>query len=151
MRKMSRNSLVPRSLWLIAEHRNGRMEVLTVDLGDGEALPVFSFKEEADLFLRLGMSRVGWRVREATGGELISILCGPCASIQKVVLDPTPEILGEMMPGPLSLSRKDFVRTIMYEGGPAGPRDSRFERRHPSTPCLLELGGGRGCWRKRFC
>ena len=144
--------MVPRSLWLIAEHHSGRMEVLTVDLGDGEALPVFSFKEEAELFLRLGVSKMGWQVREATGGELISILCGPYVGIQKVVLDPPPEILCEMLAGLLSLSRKDFVRTLMYEGGPAEPRDPRrYERRHPSTPYLLKLGGVRRRCRKHYC
>lgn len=148
---MLRNSLTPRSLWLIAEHHNARMEVLTVDLANGEALPVFSFKEEAELFLRLEVSRMGWRVREATGGELISILCGPCAGIQQVVLDPPPKILGKMTAGLLSLSRKDFVRTLMYKGGPAEPHDPRFERRHPSTPYLLKLGGERECCRRRFC
>ena len=66
--------------WLIAKNENGRVEVLTVDLGEGEqALPVFGYEEEAEMFLCLGGAGDGWRARESTPGELVSVLDGPCA------------------------------------------------------------------------
>jgi hypothetical protein len=45
------------SWWLIVNHESGWMEVLTLSLAGGEKmLPVFSFKEEAELFVTLGAS-----------------------------------------------------------------------------------------------
>jgi hypothetical protein len=68
------------SYWLIAKNENGRIEVLTALLADGEeALPIFSYEQEAELFLNSREAGSGWRVRESTAGELISVLCGPCA------------------------------------------------------------------------
>lgn len=119
---MLRSSLTRRPLCLIVEHHNGGMEVLTINPGGGETLPVFSFKEEAELFLQFGVSGTGWWVRETTAGELISILYGPCAGVEKVALDPPPGLLGEAAVGLVSLSRKDFVRILVAEGGPAEPR-----------------------------
>src|SRR3954447_15917882 len=117
---MLKSSLVQRPLWLIVEHCNGRMNVLTVTLdGDGEALPVFSFREEAEMYLGLEGCGGGWRAREVTAGELISILYGPCSEVQKAVLDPLPGIVKEAMVGFVSLARKDFMRVLVTERGPA--------------------------------
>ncbi len=77
MSKMMRKNLTPRSLWLISDPRSSRVEVLTVALGNGEALPVFSFEEEARMFLEFAAPDGGWRVRVTTVGELISVLSGP--------------------------------------------------------------------------
>ncbi len=118
---MSRNGLARRPLWLIARHQNNRMEVLGIKPGDGGALPVFSFEEEAELFLRLEAPETGWRVRRTTAGELISVLYGVCAGVEKVALDPPPEIAGKAMLDLVSLSRKDFVRTLVDGEGPAEP------------------------------
>jgi hypothetical protein len=106
----------PRRFWLIARHRTGGMEVLTANLACGEeVLPVFSFEDEANMFLRLGAQGNGWRARETAGGELVSVLCGPCASVDRVVLDPIP------LPGPLarglntllSTEREAFVGSLL--------------------------------------
>src|SRR3954468_3076028 len=79
----------PKRFWLIARHRTGEIEVLTTNLArGGEALPVFSFEDEANVFLRLGALGDDWRARETGGGELVSVLCGPCAGVDRVVLDP---------------------------------------------------------------
>ena len=131
---MLRNSPVRRRLWLITKHQNNRMEVLTINPGGGEVVPVFSFEEEAELFLRLGTPRTGWRVRRTTAGELISVLYGPCAGAEKVALDPPPKIAGKAMLDLVSLSRKDFVRTLVNEGGPAGPGRSPFLAEAPFSP-----------------
>jgi hypothetical protein len=92
---VTRSRASRRPLWLIAKHDDGRMDVLTLGPdGNGEeeeeALPVFSYEEEAQAFLRLQASGKGWRARETRVGELISLLYGPCRSIEKVALDPLP-------------------------------------------------------------
>jgi hypothetical protein len=59
----------PRRFWLIARRRTGGMEVLTTFLArGGEALPVFSFEDEANMFLRLGTQGDDWQARETVGG-----------------------------------------------------------------------------------
>ena len=102
--------------WLIVDPVPGGLDVLTIDLAGGEkALAVFSFQEEAELFLRCEPPGTGWRVRETTEGELVSVLRGPCASLGKVVLDPLPRSIGKGMAGLVSLRRDDFVRVLVSE------------------------------------
>jgi hypothetical protein len=106
----------PRRFWLIARHRTGGMAVLTTNLArGGEALPVFSFEDEANMFLRLGALGDDWRARETTGGELVSVLCGPCAGVDRVVLDPIPlpGSLVEGLNGLLSTGREAFMRSLL--------------------------------------
>ena len=136
-----------RPLWLLTGHREGQTDVLTVTTGGDnvETLPVFSFKEEADLFLLFGVPGTGWRVGQTTLGELISLLYGPCAAVEKVALDPSVEILGEGMAALVSLSREDFVRILTDEGGLAEPQRNCFRRRRPSASRPLRLGGGNRC------
>ena len=96
------------------------MGVLTINCSNGEALPVFNFKDEAKLFLRLEELSPSWRVRQTTAGELLSILYTSCAGVEKVALDPPPPgIVGEALIGLVSLSRNDFVRVLMEEDGRA--------------------------------
>src|SRR5215211_4662193 len=82
--------------WVIAKDTKdgvGQLELLTVDLdGTGEALPVFSFEEEAEMFLWLQRTEDGREVRETTPGQLVSILYGPCADVGRVILDPLPRL-----------------------------------------------------------
>jgi len=92
------------------------MEVLTTNLArGGEALPVFSFEDEANMFLRLGAFGDDWRARETAGGELVSVLCGPCAGVDRVVLDPIPlpGSLVEGLYGFLSTGREAFMRSLL--------------------------------------
>lgn len=108
----------PRSTyWLIARDRNGRVEVLTIECGGEQALPVFSFEEEAELFLGLGGVGHGWWVRESGAGEIVSVLYGPCAGVRSVALDPLPEMVAEEAVGLVSLSRKRFVEHLVGSGG----------------------------------
>ncbi len=105
------------SYWLIAKNENGRIEVLTALLADGgAALPIFSYEQEAELFLGFQAAESGWRVRESTAGELISLLCGPCASATEVSLDPLPEMVAEGTLGLVNLSRKRFVNLVLTRG-----------------------------------
>ncbi len=75
--------------WLIVRSEGGgrAWEALTVERDGVEALAVFSFGEEAEMFLGLqGLAIDGWRIRESRSGELASVLCGPCAGMEDVAL-----------------------------------------------------------------
>jgi hypothetical protein len=93
--------------WLVATYGTYQMEVLTVDCGDDEAMPVFSHEEEAELFLGLGEDGEGLRVRESSAGEIVSLLFGPCAGVGSVALDPSPMMTPEMI-GLVKVSRDRF-------------------------------------------
>ena len=105
--------------WLITRgHDNGRLDVLVIGLPSGkEVLPVFSFEEEAGMFIRLGTWGTGWRARETTAGELFSVLLEPCAGVEGVVLDPVPEIEAEVMVALVGVEREDFMSCIRDEEG----------------------------------
>ena len=105
--------------WLIAKNENGRLEVIATRLaGAEEALPVFSHEEEAEMFLQLRGVDDGWQTRESTAGELISVLYGPCASVERVALDPLPEMLVERTFRLVCLSRKRFVDLVLSREQP---------------------------------
>jgi hypothetical protein len=72
--------------WLIAKHGVSGLDVLTIHLGGGaEVLVVFTFEEEARVFLdsRLGASGEGWEARQTWPGELASVLYGPCSAVKR--------------------------------------------------------------------
>ena len=92
----------------------GQLDLLRVGLdGTGEALPIFSFEEEAEMFLWLQTTEDGREVRETTPGQLVSILYGPCAHVGRVMLDPLPEIGVRMQISLLGMDRNDFVESVM--------------------------------------
>ena len=103
--------------WVIAKDARdgfGRPDLLTVDLdGTRQALPVFSFEEEAEMFLWLQTTEDGQEVRESTPGQLVSILYGPCADVGRVMLDPLPEIGARMQISLLGMERNAFVESVM--------------------------------------
>ncbi len=112
--------------WLITKVENGRVEALTVDGSGGEALPVFSHEEEAELFLSLGGVGEGWRARESRAGEIVSLLFGPCAGVGSVALDPLPGTVAEAMVELVSLRRERFLgRLLGGEGGVTIPEGGR--------------------------
>src|SRR5215207_5901156 len=75
--------------WMVAREGEGRLEPLCVRAGLSKVLPVFSFEEEAQMFLHLGgYEQSGWRARESCAGELVSVLMGPCLEVEGVALDP---------------------------------------------------------------
>src|SRR5215217_6486441 len=100
---------------LLVRNENGRLEVLASgEAGGEEALAVFSHEEEAEMFLRLGQAGFdGWQARESTAGELISVLYGLCAGVERVALDPLPEMIPERTVGLVSLSRERFVDLVL--------------------------------------
>jgi hypothetical protein len=107
--------------WVIAKDAKdgfgrpvGQPDLLTVDLGGtGQALPVFSFEEEAEMFLWLQRTEDGREVRETTPGQLVSILYGPCADVGRVMLDPLPEIGARLQNSLFGMDRNDFVESVM--------------------------------------
>src|SRR5918995_107495 len=105
--------------WVIAKDAKdapdgfGKPDLLTVDLdGAGEALPIFSFEEEAEMFLWLQTTEDGREVRETTPGQLVSILYGPCADVGRVMLDPLPEIGASMQITLLGMDRNGFGESV---------------------------------------
>ena len=92
--------------WLIDKPEAGLSEVFTVRVdAEREALPVFSFPDEAEMFLRLGgLEEGGWRIAESTAGELVSRLPEyHHAGIELVALDPLPEMMGFMFDTTIAL------------------------------------------------
>jgi hypothetical protein len=98
--------------WLIVKNDNDPLEVRTVDdLNGQKTMPVFSFREEAEMYMRFEV-RGSWWVRKASAGELACLLFGFYSCVEKVALDPLPEICHEGMTPLVSVSRKDFMRTL---------------------------------------
>jgi hypothetical protein len=104
--------------WLIVRGHvgagGGPPEVLTLGAGggvegDGKILPVFSFEEEALLFLRLCGFSSGWHASKSGIADLALVLTDACSEVRSVALDPIPEI-GPHRPHDLvCLSREEFV------------------------------------------
>ncbi len=102
--------------WLIVKDGNGSLEPLTIDGAGGETgetLPVFSFEEEAEMFLLFAGLRGSWRARPSGCGEVVSILYGPCARVRDVALDPLPEPISDGTIGLLSLERNRFIDRLL--------------------------------------
>ena len=100
--------------WMVARDREGRLEPLCVRAGTSKVLAVFSFEEEAHMFLHLGgYESSGWRARESCAGELVSVLLGPCADVGGVALDPLPEMLEDGTIGLVEVGRRRFVGQLL--------------------------------------
>ena len=114
------SALGRRPLWILTSYQHNQIEPLTLDPdGDGGFLPVFSFEEEAQAFLQLLGEEgkgTGWRIRETTAGELISVLLVLCAQVKRVALDPLPLSCGEAVLPVISIKRNHFVQDLMEEG-----------------------------------
>ncbi|QIN81481.1 hypothetical protein GBA63_01695 [Rubrobacter tropicus] len=92
--------------WLIENPEAEWSDAFTVRIGaQREALPVFSFPDEADMFLRLGgLEKEGWLAVESTAGELVSRLAEyQRAGVDLVALDPLPEMVGSMSDATIAL------------------------------------------------
>ena len=124
--KVPKNRAARRSFWLIATRAHGWREVLTIDAGGEIVLPVFSFQEEGESFLRLEAAEANWWPRETTTGELVSLLLGLCARVDKVALDPLPGLGERMIRGLVSTGRRCFLRHLLGEGA------ALSERKYPS-------------------
>ena len=83
------------------------MDALTRIIGPKRALVVFGFEDEARAFFMSASLGDGWCIRESSAGEVISILFGPCAHVDGVLLDPPPEICPS--PTRRTVDRRRFV------------------------------------------
>jgi hypothetical protein len=110
-----KNRASRRSFWLIATRAHDGMEVLTIAAGGETVLPIFSFREEAELFLYLEAKGADWWPRKTSTGELASVLLGLCAWVDKVALDPLPGLGEKAILGLVSTGRRHFVRHLLGE------------------------------------
>jgi hypothetical protein len=136
-----KNRAARRSFWLIATRAHGRIEVHTIDAGGETVLPVFSFQEEGELFLRLKATEAHWWPRETTTGELVSLLLGLCARVDKVALDPLPGLWERKILELVSTDRRCFVRHLLGEVGAHSRRENPSGRvMGCSDPARLRKG-----------
>lgn len=85
--------------------------------GLGRSLPVFSFREEAELFLALGSLGGGWAVREGGADDFLPLFFGPRADVESVVLDPLPAMLRDGAAGLVSISLERFMDRFLGVSG----------------------------------
>lgn len=96
----SRRSFSPQGYWLLSKRGRAHEIFLIVEAGEpspGKALPVFTAECLAADFLKAsGLGDEVWHSRRVDGGELISVLYGPCVRVGGVALDPAggPVIAG---------------------------------------------------------
>ena len=77
--------------YVVVKDGDKGLEVLRVPLpGKGEALPVFSAGWAARVYLFAAAPGGGWYAKSCAPEELASLLVGPCASVEWVMLDPRP-------------------------------------------------------------
>ena len=113
----SRSRWHPRpAWWLIVKDGDRPLEPLTVGCDGGQTLPLFSFEEEAEMFLQLDGLGSHWRTRITGCGELISVFYGACTSVRRVALDPLPEMMADGTVGLVSLGRSRFVAHLVGTG-----------------------------------
>ncbi len=106
--------------WLIADLTDGSMDVFTIDDGGERVLPVFSYRDEAEMYVRLQLGgplkTQGWEPRASSPGEIVSVLYGPLSDVTKVALDPLPEVCGASVLDLLCVRREAFVLSLVGEG-----------------------------------
>lgn len=110
------------SYWLITKGGAEQAEVLTLTDGSEWVLPVFSFEEEAEMFLWQGGLADVWQVERSSAGEMVSLLRGPYADVGLVALDPLPEMARSSTIELVSLSPERFLERFAgaREGKPGG-------------------------------
>lgn len=105
-------------------------------------LSVFSFREEAELFL-LGGFPEGWVVRKSAARELVSVLFGPCATVKNVALDPLPEMVAGKTVGLACLPRVRFVDLVLALDNPT-PRCASADHATEVTRQRADADGAAG-------
>jgi hypothetical protein len=102
--------------WLIAKNDNGWTKALIINLEGQETIPIFSFREEAEMFAQFEAGG-SWWVRETSAEELASLLFGPYSCVKMVALDPLPEICHEGTTLLVSVRRNDFALKLLGDRG----------------------------------
>lgn len=115
-----------RRAWLIARRGGGTpRELLTLNVGGEKALPVFSFEEEAVLYLDFSGLGVAWRAVGSETSDLVSLLDSR-SDVPLVSLDPFPEVGLQGLNDLVSLPREEFVALLVdREDGGGQNSDAR--------------------------
>jgi hypothetical protein len=146
--------------YVVAKDGDEGLEVLRVPLwGNGEALPVFSAGWAARGYLFAEAPGGGWYVKTCTPEELVSLLVGPCAGVEWVMLDPRPvRYAGEaanLMPWEnfvdyLSACEPRFLLFRRGDVHPASGHDrANGDTHEEATPMWSKLFGGDGLPREK--
>ncbi len=99
--------------WLLVRDTEDGSEVFTTELSNGgRMLSVFSFEEEAEMFLCFRGPRDGWRTREISPGELRPLFYTVLDDVVCVTLDPIPENSCLDTSALLSITRQDFMARL---------------------------------------
>ena len=115
--------------WLIANATDGKMDALTLDGGGDRVLPVFSFRDEAEMYVRLQLGTPGWEPRGFSADEIASMLYRSLSDVARVALDPLPEVCDKTLLDLLCVRRDAFVRSLLGgEGDSAAPAETSIRR-----------------------
>jgi len=115
--------------WLIANLKDGKMDALTLDGGGDRVLPVFSFRDEAEMYVRLQLGTPGWEPRGFSADEIASMLYRSLSDVARVALDPLPEVCDKTLLDLLCVRRDAFVRSILGgEGDFAASAEASIRR-----------------------
>jgi len=115
--------------WLIANLKDGKMDALTLDGGGDRVLPVFSFRDEAEMYVRLQLGTPGWEPRGFSADEIASMLYRSLSDVARVALDPLPEVCDKTLLDLLCVRRDTFVRSLLGEEGDfAAPAETSIRR-----------------------
>jgi hypothetical protein len=115
--------------WLIANLKDGKMDALTLDGGGDRVLPVFSFRDEAEMYVRLQLGTPGWEPRGFSADEIASMLYRSLSDVARVALDPLPEVCDKTLLDLLCVRRDAFVRSLLAEEGDfAAPAETSIRR-----------------------
>ena len=109
---MTHTGAARRARWLIASLTDGKTDVLTLDGGGDRVLPVFSFRDEADMYVHLQLGTPGWGPRVFSADEIVSMLHRSLSDVTRVALDPLPEVCDETVLDLLCVGRETFVRSL---------------------------------------
>ena len=108
-----------RTAWWLISGGPDPAGVLTLELdGLGRTLPVFSFRQEAEMFLAFGALGEGWRAAQSGAGGLLSVFLDVGADVESVVLDPLPAMVGDGTAGLVGVSLGRFVERFLGQGDP---------------------------------
>ncbi len=122
LKRSSHQQEQQKSYWLLTTRARGGIDVWTMGLSDDRSvLPVFSFEEEAALFLHLSVQGSSWQVRRVGAGELVSLLYGLCRGVELVALDPTSSVEAAVVNRCVSMGRKRFVDVLLRTGASVRP------------------------------
>ncbi|WP_119067139.1 hypothetical protein [Rubrobacter indicoceani] len=119
----------PRSFWILVSSVEmlgatafftGEADTMVLRREAARVIPVFSFYEEAELFLWMGGFGRGWRVVEVSSLTLAEMLRGLYSRVDEVALDPIPEVQARSFMELVTVGRESFLNSI--SGNDSGPK-----------------------------